>query len=42
MRYFFGAWMLYAVGYLGGNILLAAIGIGIGYGFLDLIREGRT
>tara|TARA_B110001454_G_scaffold201626_1_gene208159 strand:+ start:264 stop:392 length:129 start_codon:yes stop_codon:yes gene_type:complete len=41
MRYFFGVWILYAVGYLGGNILMAAIWIGIGYGFIDLMREGR-
>jgi hypothetical protein len=41
MRYFFGALVLYTIGYLGGNVLLAAIWIGIGYGFIDLMREGR-
>tara|TARA_Y100000780_G_scaffold2925_1_gene2715 strand:- start:259 stop:387 length:129 start_codon:yes stop_codon:yes gene_type:complete len=41
MRYLFGALVLYTVGYLGGNVLFAAIWIGIGYGFIDLMREGR-
>ena len=41
MRYLFGAWVLYIVGYLGGNVLMAAIWIGIGYGFIDLMREGK-
>ena len=41
MRYFFGAWMLFTIGQFGGNILLAAIWIGIAYGFIDLMREGR-
>ena len=41
MRYLLGAWVLYTVGYLGGNVMMAAIWIGIGYGFIDLMREGK-
>jgi len=41
MRYFIGAWILYAIAYLGGDIIIASIWIGVAYGFIDLMKQGR-
>ena len=41
MRYIFGTFVLYCVGWLGGDILLSAIFIGIAYGFIDLMKQGK-
>ena len=41
MRYVIGAFMLYAVGWIGGNILMTALWIGVAYGFIDLMKQGR-
>ena len=35
MRYVIGAFILYGVGWIGGNILMTALWIGIAYGFID-------
>jgi|TARA_B100001079_G_C16289165_1_gene460147 hypothetical protein len=39
MRYFFGAGILCGIGYLEGDILIAALCMGIAYGFIDFMRE---
>tara|TARA_Y100000310_G_C20467288_1_gene708265 strand:+ start:434 stop:562 length:129 start_codon:yes stop_codon:yes gene_type:complete len=41
MRYIFGTFMLYCVGWLGGDVLFSAIFIGVAYGFIDNMR-GRV
>ena len=41
MRYVIGAFMLYVVGWMGGNILISALWIGAAYGFIDLMKQGR-
>ena len=39
MRYFFGLWMLYGIGYLGGDIIVASLWVGAAYGFIDFMKE---
>ena len=41
MRYIFGTFMLYCVGWMGGDGLFSAIFIGAAYGFIDTMR-GRS
>ena len=41
MRYFIGTWLLYAMAYLGGDIIIASIWIGAAYGFIDLMKESE-
>ena len=41
MRYIFGTFMLYCVGWMGGDVLFSAIFIGAAYGFIDTMR-GRS
>jgi hypothetical protein len=41
MRYVFGAFILYSIGQFGGNILIAALLIGIVYGFIDMMKQGK-
>ena len=41
MRYIFGTFMLYCVGWMGGDFLFSAIFIGAAYGFIDTMR-GRS
>ena len=41
MRYVIGAFMLYTIAYLGGDIIIASIWIGVAYGFIDLMKQGR-
>jgi hypothetical protein len=41
MRYFIGTWLLYAMAYLGSDIIIASIWIGAAYGFIDLMKERR-
>ena len=41
MRYVVGAFLLYCTGWLGGDILISAIWIGIAYGFIDLMKQGK-
>jgi hypothetical protein len=41
MRYAVGAFLLYTVGYLGGNIIITSIWMGIAYGFIDLMKQGE-
>ena len=41
MRYVFGAFVLYSIGQFGGDILIAALWIGIAYGFIDLMKQGK-
>tara|TARA_B100001167_G_C16553490_1_gene204555 strand:+ start:256 stop:381 length:126 start_codon:yes stop_codon:yes gene_type:complete len=39
MRYIFGAFMLYWIGWVGGDILVSALWLGIAYGFIDLMKH---
>ena len=39
MRYAFGAFILYTIGFFGGNIIIASIWVGIAYGFIDLMKQ---
>ena len=41
MRYVIGAFMLYVVGWMGGNILISALWIGAAFAFIDIMREGE-
>ena len=41
MRYAVGAFLLYTIGYLGGDIIIASIWVGIAYGFIDLMKQGE-
>ena len=41
MRYAFGAFILYTVGYFGGDIIIVSIWMGIAYGFIDLMKQGE-
>ena len=41
MRYALGAFLLYTIGYLVGDIIIASIWMGIAYGFIDLMKQGR-
>jgi hypothetical protein len=41
MRYAVGAFLLYTVGYLEGNIIITSIWMGIAYGFIDLMKQGE-
>jgi len=41
MRYAVGAFLLYIVGYFGGDIIIASIWMGIAYGFIDLMKQGK-
>jgi len=38
-RYIVGSFMLAVVGWLGGDVLLSAIFIGLAYGFIDLMKQ---
>ena len=40
MRYVFGAFVLYSIGFLGGDIIIASIWVGIAYGFIDIMKQG--
>jgi len=42
MRYFFGATLLYFIGYSGGDVLIASLWVGASYGFIDIMRERNT
>ena len=35
MRYAIGAFMLYWIGWIGGDIIISALWIGLAYGFID-------
>jgi|TARA_Y100000310_G_scaffold2072_1_gene2582 hypothetical protein len=39
MRYFTGAFVLYCIGFMGGDVLFSALWIGIAYGFIDIMKE---
>jgi len=39
MRYIFGTFVLYCIGWLGGDILLSAIFIGVAYGFIEYMEH---
>ena len=41
MRYFIGTWLLYAMAYLGSDIIIASIWVGVAYGFIDLMKQGK-
>ena len=41
MRYIFGTFVLYCVGWLGGDVLLSAVWIGAAYGFIDFMELGQ-
>jgi len=41
MRYALGAFLLYSIGYLGGDIIIASIWMGVAYGFIDLMKQGK-
>ena len=41
MRYVIGAFLLYCIGWMGGDILLSAIWLGIAYGFIDLMKQQK-
>ena len=41
MRYILGTFLLYCIGWLGGDVLLAAIWMGAAYGFIDLMKQGN-
>ena len=41
MRYFIGAWILYAIAYLGGDIIISSIWIGVAYSFIDIMKQGK-
>lgn len=40
-RYIFGTAILFMDGLLGGNIIMQAIWLGIGFGVIDLIEEKK-
>ena len=35
MRYVIGAFMLYWIGWIGGDTIISALWIGLAYGFID-------
>ena len=39
MRYFVGTWLLYAIAYMGGDIIVASLWMGAAYGFIDFMKE---
>jgi len=39
MKYIIGVFVLYCIGWLGGDIIVAAICIGLSYGFIDYMKE---
>ena len=41
MRYIIGTFVLYCLGWLGGDILYAAFLMGVSYGFIDLMKPGK-
>jgi hypothetical protein len=41
MRYVIGAFLLYCIGWFGGNILFSAIMIGVAYGFIDVMKQEK-
>mgnify|MGYP004071852215 CR=1 len=41
MRYIFGAFVLYCIGALGGDILISALWLGVAYGFIDLMKQEK-
>ena len=41
MRYFVGTWLLYAIAYMGGDIIVVSLWMGAAYGFIDLMKERR-
>ena len=41
-RYIFGVMLLFMDGFLGGNIIMQALWLGIGFGIVDLIEEKRN
>ena len=41
MRYVFGAFVLYSIGFFGGDIIIASIWVGIAYGFIDLMKDNK-
>jgi len=42
MRYFIGAWVLFAIGYMGGDVLISSLWVGAAYGFIDFMKEIST
>jgi len=42
LRYFFGVWMLYGIGYLGGDIIVASLWAGAAFGFIDIMKGMST
>ena len=38
-RYFIGGYILYWIGWFGGDIIIASISLGIAFGFIDLMKE---
>ena len=41
MRYFIGAFVLYIIGFLGGDVLIASVWVGASFGFIDLMKQGN-
>jgi hypothetical protein len=41
MRYFIGAFVLYIIGFLGGDVLMASLWVGASFGFIDLMKQGN-
>ena len=41
MRYVFGAFLVFTIGYFGGDILVASLWLGAVYGFIDTMRQGK-
>jgi len=41
-RYLIGIWGLYWIGWMGGDILLTALWFGIAFGFIDIMKQGKT
>ena len=41
MRYIVGTFLLYCTGWLGADILISAIWIGVAYGFIDYMQQGK-
>ena len=41
MRYVLGVFVLYSIGFSGGDILIASLCMGIAYGFIDIMKQGK-
>ena len=41
MRYAVGSFLLYCTGWLGGDVLISSIWIGVAFGFIDLMKQGK-